>query len=203
MLQVGNETGLANRRDETRVQARCCPAKKVFLMSFLQNRAYRARAVLSVCFGALLLAGNLPAQAASLDPEKQNPHRQLAQAQQAGPGEQVNITDKAREKPLSELELMDFLDRIAHAQVLDRECPELFSDVEKNALYLAYRWARSVASSDAYRPQILLVNIQAKSAYARELKGLDCGAKETREVADSFNHFLAEAQEKVRFSEIQ
>jgi len=114
----------------------------------------------------------------------------------------VNYQDAAREKPLSELELMDFLDRTAHAQILDRKCPDLFSEEQKNALYLGYRWAKSVASSDAYRPQILLVNIQSKAAYAKALKDIDCTDPATLEAVGSFEAFLKDAQKKVRFSEI-
>lgn len=108
----------------------------------------------------------------------------------------------AREKPMDEMALMDFLDTTVHARALAEYC-QPFDRKHQGLLYLAYRWGRSVAISSAYSPELMLVAIQARSDYARRLKGIDCAAEKTKDLADSFLPFLDNVPEVVRLSEIR
>lgn len=108
-----------------------------------------------------------------------------------------------RERPLGDFALMEFLDTAGHARQIDRACPAAFDTESKERIYLAWRWGRSVGATPAYPPQLLLTVIQGQSEHARALKGIDCAAKATKDLAASFAPFIAKVPEVVRLSEIR
>jgi hypothetical protein len=110
----------------------------------------------------------------------------------------------ARKKPLDDFAMMEFLDTVHHARVLDRICTSVFNPEQKEAVFLGFRWARSVAATDAYPTAMLLVAVQTQGEYARALKGTDCAGAKIRDLARSFDPFLAKTiPATVRLSEIR
>lgn len=115
----------------------------------------------------------------------------------------AGMDDPPRKKPLDDTELMAFLDTAVHVRALERNCPDLFDKTQKEQIYLAYRWGRSVSTTDAYPVQLFLTVQQTQTEHMRALKGAACGSTRIRDMAKSFNAFLSDVPSKVRLSEIK
>ncbi|MBL8670333.1 MAG: hypothetical protein JNK11_06760 [Alphaproteobacteria bacterium] len=113
------------------------------------------------------------------------------------------MDDPPRKKPLDDTELMAFLDTAVHVRAVERYCPDLFDKTQKEQIYLAYRWGRSVATSDAYPLQLFLTVQQTQTEHMRALKGAACGSARMKDLAKSFNAFLGTVPGIVRLTEIK
>lgn len=120
----------------------------------------------------------------------------------AGPAA-AGMDDPPRKKPLDDTQLMAFLDTAVHVRAVERNCPDLFDKTQKEQIYLAYRWGRSVATTDAYPLQLFLTVQQTQTEHMRALKGAACGSARIKDMAKSFDGFLGTVPGIVRLSEIK
>lgn len=127
----------------------------------------------------------------------------VAVADGAAPLPPVDSRAPARRRPLSLLALSDFLETIVRAQAFDRFCPALFSRDQKAAIYLAYRWGKSVATSDAYPASLFLNIISTKADYMRLIGKQDCTDPRLARTRADYDAFLRRNLPTLRMSEIR
>ena len=105
-------------------------------------------------------------------------------------------------QPMDQLELLDFMEKVVHAQAVDTAC-DVFDKDRKGQLYLAYRWGQSQAMSGTYPPQLMLTIIQAKAQYHTDTKDLNCASEEVGRVAQSLAQFVDATRDQVNLSDIR
>jgi len=124
-------------------------------------------------------------------------------ADEAAPLPAVDETSPARDMPMNPLELTEFLETVVRAQALDRFCEDLFSRDQKAAIYLSYRWGKSVATTDTYPASLFLNTISTKAEYMRLMKDQDCSDPRLQRTRGEYDAFLRGTLPKIRMSEIR
>lgn len=107
-----------------------------------------------------------------------------------------------RPRPLTEGELLEFLETVVHGRALDAKCDLLGKD-EKSILYLAYLWGRSIATNDNYPPGLFLTVIAYHREYNERMQNVACNDPRLRRLHRQFRRFLWQAEELIRMEEVE
>ena len=115
----------------------------------------------------------------------------------------INVGEsRANAEKLNQIELLEFMEKVVHAQAVDDAC-DVFDRDRKAQLYLAYRWGQSQAMDGSHPPQLMLTIIQAKAQYHADTENVNCGAPEVVRVSDSLEQFVDSTSDTVNFDDIQ
>lgn len=109
---------------------------------------------------------------------------------------------RANAEKLNQIELLEFMEKVVHAQAVDDAC-DVFDRDRKAQLYLAYRWGQSQAMDGTHPPQLMLTIIQAKAQYHADTQDVNCGSPEVARVSDSLEQFVDSTGDTVNFDDIQ
>ncbi|MEM6492387.1 MAG: hypothetical protein AAF684_10875 [Pseudomonadota bacterium] len=109
----------------------------------------------------------------------------------------------ARERPLPDDQLLEFMDAAGQAMALARRCPDAFDADDASIVALAHRWGRSVSASPGYDIRLSLTALSLEAERAQAIAELDCADAATTRYIDSFQPFIDAAPATVRRSEIR
>lgn len=114
-----------------------------------------------------------------------------------------DFSGPARDRPLPDDQLLEFMDAAGQGAALARRCPELFSERDAATLALAQRWGRAVSRFAAYDVRLALTAVSVDAERARAIAKVDCAATSTDAYAASFRGFIDAAPSTIRRSELR
>lgn len=119
-----------------------------------------------------------------------------------GLGAALAFEGPAREKPLSDPDLLDFTQEAVQAEHLSRKCPDLFTSEEVETAELALRWARAVARLPSYDIRLSLAATAIGAERGEAIAAMNCADPGVAALAEGVKIFIADAPNTVRTSEM-